>query len=63
MKCRKCGKEFNAGNREDGLPNGIGMLLRDGRMIDICTECVMKIGQMTDAERDAFFREIDAGIQ
>lgn len=41
IKCSKCGKEFEIGNRDDGLPNGIGLPLEDGRIINVCTECII----------------------
>lgn len=41
MKCDKCGKNFKRGNRPDGIPNGIGFQLQDGRVINVCADCVM----------------------
>ena len=40
MKCDICGKEFEAGNRPDGIPNGVGFVLGDGRIITACSDCV-----------------------
>lgn len=45
IKCDNCGKEFEPGNRPDGIPNGIGYQLQDGTIYNICTDCIIKIGQ------------------
>lgn len=45
IKCDNCGNEFEIGSRPDGLPNGIGYQLQDGTIYNICTDCVIKIGQ------------------
>ena len=42
MRCTKCGKEFEAGTRPDGLPNGVGYELEDGREINVCTDCILQ---------------------
>lgn len=46
MKCESCGREFEPGNRPDGLPNGVGFQLTDGAIINVCTECIMLVGEM-----------------
>lgn len=43
--CDRCGAKFVPGNRPDGIPNGAGFMLRDGRIVTYCAECIMKIGQ------------------
>lgn len=45
MKCNKCGKTFQYGTRADNLPNGCGFVLSDGKRVDICTDCILKVGQ------------------
>lgn len=45
MKCNKCGKTFQYGTRSDNLPNGCGFVLSDGKRVDICTDCILKVGQ------------------
>ena len=40
MKCDCCGKVFEAGNRADGIPNGLGFQLRDGGMVTLCADCL-----------------------
>lgn len=62
MKCAKCGKSFEAGTRPDGLPNGVGFELQDGRIIKICADCITALGGMNDAQRKQFFSDIDIGI-
>lgn len=45
MKCVECGKEFEPGNRPDGLPNGIGFELEDGTILNYCADCLIKLGE------------------
>ena len=45
MKCDKCGREFEPGNRPDGIPNGVGFVIKDGRVITVCAECIIKNGR------------------
>ena len=59
MKCNKCGREFLFGNRPDGLPNGVGFELDDGRTINICAECLTALGEMTLADKQQFFADLD----
>lgn len=43
IKCVICGKEFMPGNRPDGVPNGLGLMAKDGKtIINVCSECVEK---------------------
>lgn len=41
MKCDICGIEFEPGIREDGLPNGVGLVLENGVVINVCHDCLM----------------------
>ena len=45
MKCDKCGKEFDAGNRPDGRPNGVGFQMEDGSVINYCADCLTQLGE------------------
>jgi len=45
VKCNECGKRFVAGNRADGIPNGVGFVLDDGTVVNVCSDCLIKIGQ------------------
>ena len=58
MKCDHCGKEFESGNREDGLPNGVGFVTDDGRHITLCSDCLMMVGAMPSRERLEFYKEL-----
>lgn len=43
MKCDICGKRiYTSERRLDGLPVAVGFELEDGRIINVCTECVME---------------------
>lgn len=44
IKCDECGKVFQPGNT-NGLPNGVGFVLEDGTVYNVCAECLMKIGE------------------
>lgn len=42
VKCEFCGKKIDTREKRiDGLPAGVGFKLEDGRVINICTECIM----------------------
>lgn len=60
MKCDKCKKEFKAGNRADGLPNGVGFEMEDGTVITLCAECLMELGKLDDKGKEEFFNKIGA---
>ena len=45
MKCDRCGKVFTPGNRPDGVPNGVGFMLRNGKQITVCADCVEAVGK------------------
>lgn len=40
IKCDKCGKKFQPGNRPGGLPNGVGFQLENGTIINVCSDCI-----------------------
>lgn len=61
MTCDNCGKHFDAGIRPDGLPNGVGFVTDNGT-ITLCTDCLMTIDEMDDAEKDAFFQQLTGDI-
>lgn len=42
MKCDKCGKGFEYGNRPDGIPNGVVIIREDGTQAKKCLKCLMK---------------------
>lgn len=58
VKCDSCGNIFMSGPTYDGLPNGLGFEDKDGNIINICKKCLIKLGQMTDDEKDKFFKEL-----
>lgn len=59
-KCNKCGKNIVTERRLDGLPNGVGLELEDGKTIYICTGCVLKLGELPEDEREEFIDSIAA---
>ncbi len=45
IKCDYCGKWFEIGNREDGMPNGFSFVKQDGSTLTVCTNCVIDLGR------------------
>ena len=41
VTCDWCGKRFTPGNKSSGVPNGIGMQFHDGRIFNVCADCMM----------------------
>ena len=43
IKCCTCGNEFEPGNDpETGIPNGLGLVMKNGHVYDVCYDCVSK---------------------
>lgn len=60
--CDHCKKDFSTMiERADGLPNGVTFQLRNGRTINVCTECVQELGRLREAGDkegiEAFYRK------
>ena len=51
MKCDVCGKEFESGNRPDGIPNGMAFILEGGKSITMCAECIIEKGREVAEEK------------
>lgn len=45
--CDECGKKTHPGET-NGLPNIIGFELQDGKIINICQECLIKMGEKSE---------------
>lgn len=56
-KCKGCGKRYPiiAG---DDLPAMLGFVTRDGRRINVCKHCIMKMGRSTEEEKKEFFDKL-----
>lgn len=57
MVCIRCKKEVEPGNRPDGLPNGIGLIIND-RTVVLCTDCVIETGAMNEKSKEWFFKQM-----
>ena len=55
IKCSNCGKTFKPGNT-NGLPNGITLVMKNNDKITLCQSCLCKIGSMTEAEKNDYFK-------
>lgn len=53
-KCDNCGQRKLI-NPMDALPAMLEFVHKDGRHIKLCKDCIMKLGEMSDEESDAFF--------
>ena len=51
MICKNCGKVFAFGNRPDGIPNGVGFQLQNGKMINLCADCRIHLGQLDGVQK------------
>lgn len=65
IKCDKCKSNFLIGNRADGTPNGMGFQLQDGRIINLCADCISALGELKEKNDEAGFKAFfnDLGIE
>lgn len=43
--CVMCKKAFIPEARPDGIPNGVGFQTADGMTVNVCSSCIMKLGE------------------
>lgn len=55
-KCKFCGKRYPI-FMEAEEPAMLGFVQKDGKTINVCKFCIMKVGQMTEQERTEFFEK------
>lgn len=49
IKCDMCKKIIDTDKaRPDGTPNGVGFEFEDGTMLNVCSECICKVGENAD---------------
>lgn len=58
MICTNCKKFFMRGNRPDGLTNGVDFVLKGGKKITMCADCLISLGKMGEKEKEAFMERI-----
>lgn len=65
IKCDKCKSNFLIGNRADGTPNGIGFQLLDGRIINLCANCIDEIGRLKETGEEKKIKKFfeDMGVE
>ena len=44
IKCSYCKKTFKPGNKPDGSPNGVAFVDKNGKVINMCHDCICKVG-------------------
>ena len=55
--CSACGKRETIGNT-DGMPNIVGFVCDNGQTINLCRECIIKLGGMNEEEKKDFFASL-----
>ena len=64
MICDKCGKTFRAGNNiVNGLPNGVTMVMKDGKDVTMCNRCLIQLGRLNDEGKAAFFKSMGLEVK
>ena len=53
-KCAKC-KQQKPIIPDSIIPAMVGFEMEDGKIINICSDCLAKLGEMKDGETDNFF--------
>jgi len=56
--CNICKKPFKAGQRKDGLPYGSGFELKSGEVINVCTDCIIKMSADDIAGRERVLKQL-----
>lgn len=57
--CKKCKMQINHDiKHDDGLPMGVGFLLEDGTTINLCANCIKRLGEMTEQQQAQFFEKL-----
>lgn len=58
-KCNNCDSIIDATiQRRDGLPSGIGFQMKDGGIVNLCADCLMKVGRMDNKGKHDFFKKL-----
>lgn len=57
ISCDKCESVIISGNT-NGLPNGIALILKNGKTITLCQNCVIEFGRMDYKESEKFIKEL-----
>ena len=61
-KCTNCEKTFKSGNAPDGTPNGVGLVLQNGKQITLCRTCIIKLGMMSDTNKNKFIAQLEEKV-
>lgn len=57
--CKKCKMQINNDiKHDDGLPMGVGFQLDDGTILNLCAECIKRLGEMTEQQQSQFFEKL-----
>lgn len=61
IKCDKCGNMFISGET-NGLPNGLGFQLQDGKLINLCQACIIEQGKLKEAGDEVGLKSFWSGM-
>lgn len=56
LMCSSCGKKFVPGHKGNGIPNGVGFVLNNGNVINMCADCLMDMDKV-----NAICNEVNSG--
>ena len=57
-KCKNCKKQFIVSRFEEH-PVMLGFKLASGKTINLCYDCLCKLGQLPEDEKEEFIRRLD----
>ena len=57
-KCKNCKKKFMVSGFE-GHPVMLGFKLASGKTINLCYDCLSKLGQLPEDEKENFIRRLE----
>lgn len=55
--CTNCKKRTTVGNT-NGIPNMVGFQMKDGKTINLCQECLIQLGKLSDADKHEFYAKL-----
>lgn len=57
VKCNNCDSIIDT-PRGDGLPSAVGFEMKDGGIVTLCADCLIKLGKMDDKGKHDFFKKL-----
>lgn len=63
IRCDECKELFTVEKRRDGLPNICGFELTDGRIRNVCTDCIIALGRHDPKGLEKLLNRIKKGAK